>query len=425
MQISIPYGRDTEVSFSIPDQNFTGLLEPPQITAAADPDQAIAAAIDQPIGCAPLHKIVSRESRVNIICDDISRPTPVQRILPILIQKLAEIGVREEQIKIVMALGSHRYMTAAEMETRVGSAIYHRFPVVNSEFRKQEDLVNLGNAPDGVAIYASKTAMDSDIRIGIGNIVPHPVAGWSGGAKILFPGVTGEQTVARFHMQGGLADENLFGREECPIRLNMEKWVDTVGLHFIINTVLTPEGQIYKVVAGHYVNAQRQGVVYAKRALGCAIPERADICVVSSYPADADFWQSGKGMCAAEHAVKSGTGTIILVAPNDEGMGPHDEYPRYFGMDDAPDVLQQLFLGEPFSGDPVALSVGTAMSKMRRRVKLVMVTDGLSREDTEACKVRYYPLSQIQLAIDDAMAGYQKPTVSVIRHGGELYVYQA
>lgn len=425
MQISIPYGPKTKASFVIPDASYAGLLEPEAVEPATDPDRAIADAIDQPIGCAPLEEIISRDSRINILCDDISRPTPVQRILPILINKLGQIGVKDHNIKIVMALGSHRYMTEAEMEQRVGSALYHRFRVVNSEFRKEEDLVHLGSAPDGVDIYASRAAMDSDIRIGIGNIVPHPVAGWSGGAKILFPGVTGEKTVAQFHMKGGLADTNLFGLEDCPIRLSMEQWVDTIGLHFIINTVLTPDAHIYKVVAGHYMHAQRQGVVYAKKALGCKIEKRADICVVSSFPADADFWQSGKGMCSAEHAVKNKTGTIILVAPNDEGMGPHTEYPKFFGMDDAPEVLLRLFRGEPFDGDPVALSVGTAMSKMRRRVKLVMVTDGLSREETEACQVRHYPLGQIQQAVDDAMACYPDPQVSVISHGGELYVYQS
>ncbi len=423
MQVTLPYGPNEEVSFTLPQANFAGLLVPEPVPAASDPEKEIRAALANPIGTAPLAEIIQPHNTVNIICDDISRPTPIALILPVVIEQLSQIGVRDENIKIVMALGSHRYMTEAEKKQRVGLAMYERFRVVNSEFRRAEDLVHLGAAPDGVEIYASKTAMDSDIRIGIGNIVPHPVAGWSGGGKILFPGVTGEQTVAQFHMQGGLADENLFGRAECKIRLGMEQWVDTIGLHFIINTVLTPDAQIYKVLAGHYVKAQRAGVKFAQKALGYQIEKRADICVVSSFPADADFWQSGKGMCSAEHAVKPG-GTIILVSPNYEGMGPHAEYPKFFGMDEAPEILLRLYRGEPFSGDPVALSVGTAMAKMRTRVKLVMVTDGLTKEETESCQVKYYPRSGLQQAVDDALAEHDKPTVYAIPHGGELYVYE-
>lgn len=425
MRLKIPYGADAEAAFTIPDENYYGMLEPPPVRPADDPGREIARAIDNPIGSPSLKEIVKFDRRVNIICDDISRPTPVDLILPVLIEKLKEIGVKADNIKIVMALGSHRYMTEDEMRRRVGDSVYEECRVVNSEFKKAENLVDLGPAPDGVRIYASKEAMDSDIRIGVGNIVPHPVAGWSGGGKILFPGVTGEKTVSQFHMKSGLADANWFGMDDCPSRLSMEAWVDTVGLHFIINTVLTPKMEIYKVVAGHYVKAQRRGVEYAKVALGCKMEKGVDIVVVSSFPADVDFWQSAKGMCSAEHALKKdGRGTIILVAPNYEGIGPHDEYPKFFGMDNAGEELERLFRGEPVEGDPLALSVGTSMSKMRRRVNLVLVTDGLSREAVDRCRIKSYPLSGLQTAIDEAIAGYEKPSVAVASHGGELFIFR-
>lgn len=425
MRLKIPYGSDAEAVFTIPDENYYGMLEPLPVAPADDPRREIARAIDNPLGCPSLKEIVKGNRRVNIICDDISRPTPVDVILPVLIEKLKTIGVGADNIKIVMALGSHRYMTEDEMRRRVGDAIYSEYRVVNSEFKNPDNLVDLGLAPDGVRIFASKEAMDSDIRIGIGNIVPHPVAGWSGGGKILFPGVTGEKTVSQFHMKSGMADISWFGMDDCPSRLSMEAWVDTIGLHFIINTVLTPKMEIYKVVAGHYVKAQRRGVEYAKVALGCKMEKRVDIVVVSSFPADVDFWQSAKGMCSAEHALKmDGTGTIILVSPNHEGIGPHEEYLKFFGMDDAGEKLERLFRGEPVDGDPLALSVGTSMSKMRRRVNLVMVTDGLSRADVERCRIEHYPLSGLQLAINDAIARYAHPSVAVASHGGELFIYR-
>ncbi len=420
MKVTLPYGPHNTVFFTLPDENFDGLLEPNPVQAAADPEAAITQAIDCPIGSPPLGEIVRPGQRVNILCDDISRPTPVSLILPVLAARLNAAGVRDGDIKIVMALGSHRYMTAAEMRERVGAEMYRRFRVVNSEFKREEDLVFVGRTPDGVDIIVSKEAMDADVRIGVGNVVPHPVMGWSGGGKILFPGVTGEKTVAQFHMLGGLSDENLFGREDCSIRLKMEGWVDTIGLHFVVNTVLTPELEIYKVVAGHYVAAQRAGVAYAKEVLCCPMRRKADLIVVSSYPADADFWQSGKGYYSAEHGLKDETSTMILVAPNGEGMGPHEEYGRFFGRDDAGALLRRLYEGEPIPGDPLALAVGSSMSKMRRRRRLVLVSDGVTRAEAEACGIAWYPVAALQQAVDDALARYEHPVAAAVSHGGEF-----
>lgn len=423
MRVSIPYGNAAKAVFEIPDKNYYGMLEPAPVMPSADPVREIENAIDCPIGCSSLKDIVKFDRRVNIICDDISRPTPVHLILPVLIRRLKEIGVSDGNIKIVMALGSHRYMTEDEMRQRVGDNIYKKYRVVNSEFKKEENLIDLGTTPDGVEIYASKEAMDCEIRIGIGNIVPHPVMGWSGGGKILFPGVTGEKTVVQFHMKGGMANFNMFGMEDCPIRLCMEDWVDTVGLHFIINTVLTPKLGIYKVVAGHYVYAQRQGVKYAKIALGCKIEKKVDIVVSSSFPSDLDFWQSPKGLYSAEHALKDKTGTIILVSPNYEGVGPHREYLKFFGMDNPEVELCRLYHGEHFEGDPLALAAGTGMSKMRQRLNIVMVTDGITKEETDLCKIKHYSFNLLQQAIDDAMAKYENPSVAVVNHGGETFIY--
>jgi nickel-dependent lactate racemase len=424
IEISIPYGNTKKATFKIPKKNYYGMLEPLQVKPADDPLKEIEKAIDNPIGCPSLTDIIGHDRRINIICDDLTRPTPIHLILPVLIEKLKKTGVSDKNIKIVIALGSHRYMTQEEMKIRVGEDIFKKYPVVNSEFNKKEDLTYLGTTKDKVELHVTKEAMDCDIRIGIGNIVPHPVMGWSGGGKILFPGVTGEKTVAQFHMQGGLSNENLYGRENCHIRLNMESWVDTIGLHFIINTILTPNMDIYKVVAGHYVEAQREGVKHAKIALGCKIKERSDIVIVSSYPADLDLWQSGKGMFSVEHAIKDSTSTIILVSPNYEGVGPHLEYPKFFGMDNAEEILLRLFNGENIEGDPLALSVGTSMSKLRRRVNLVMVTDGVTEEETNICKIKHYPLSKLQRAVDDAISKYDNPLIAAASHGGELYIYE-
>ena len=264
--------------------------------------------------------------------------------------------------------------------------------------------------------------MESDIRIGVGNIVPHPAMGWSGGGKIIYPGVASESTVTQFHIQQGLADENMFGMDNCPIRLNVEKWVDTVGLHFIINTVLMPDFRIYRVVSGHYVHAQRKSVEYAKDVYGCRIKGKADIVLVSSYPTDIDLWQASKGYLCGEHGL-SENGSIILVTPCYEGIGPHSEYVDCIGDDRAEERLIRMTDGEKVKGDPLALAIGTCVSKIRKRKNLLIVTDGLKPDEARRAGLGYYPGSMLQNAVEECMKRYENPLLSVVTHGGETVLY--
>ena len=423
MNITLPYGNQS-VQFSVGDGQFIGMMDPPDVKPVADLKAAIAAAIDHPCGGKPLVDIIVPGKTIAIIIDDASRPTPISVILPLLLERILACGARKEDIRIVAALGSHRYMTEEELRDRVGEEIYEQYAVMNSEFRKEDGLVYAGKTPEGVDILASKCVMDCDIHIGVGCLVPHPVMGWGGGGKILYPGIAGEKTVAYFHLKASLIDENMFGWETTPIRDMMEKWVDSIGLDFIVNVVLNAHQEIADVVAGHYVQAHRAGVEKGKRIVGCRVTEKADVVIVSSHPADQDFWQSPKAMYAAEPALKGKSGgTMILVSPNWEGVGPHKEYPAYMGRDNGDEDVRACISGENL-GDPLAIAVGNSMAKMRRRRKLVVVSDGVTREEMESCGCRYYPLAQLQQAVDDAVGEYEHCRVIAVSNGAETFLYE-
>ena len=385
MKISLPYGNEM-VGMEVPDQCFIGMIDPPEAQPAGDPERMILDAIENPIGGPKLEDIVTPDKRIAVIVDDGSRPTPISTILPVLLDQLIRCGARREQIKIVIALGSHRYMTEDEMRERVGEEIYQTYPVVNSEFRDPEKLVYIGDTEEGAPLMATSSVMDADLRIGVGNLVPHPVMGWGGGGKIIFPGVAGEDTVSYFHLKASLYDENMFGLSTTPIRDMMEGWVKLIGLDFIINTILTPELKLCRVVAGDYVAAHREGVKIGKQVLGSKVTEKADVVIVSSHPADQDFWQSPKAMYGAEPALKGDRGgTMIMISPNYEGIGPHPEYPEYMARDDGDAIVRACIAGEAIPGDRLAIAVGNSMSKMRRRRKLVVVGDGVTGEQMSAC----------------------------------------
>jgi len=419
MKVTIPYG-NKEINFDIPDKYLYTIYSPNNVKEANDLTKEIENAINNPVGSPGLKDIVFEGCSVSILCDDNTRPTPAWLILEILIPKLLEYGVKKEKIKILMALGTHRYMTEEEMIKKVGLHIYKNYKVTNSEFKDKKRLMNLGKAPDGVEIWACKDAMESDIRIGLGNIVPHPVVGWSGGGKIICPGIAGEETIEKFHFQQGLAGINMFGMENCPVRIKMEKLVDKVGLHFIINTVLAPEKKIFKIVAGHFIAAQREGVKFGKILFGKKISEKSDIVIVSSCPADIDFWQGTKGVFCGEHILNDG-GTLLLVTPCYEGVGPHEEYIYQIGNNNAEEVLRRAEKGEKIEGDPIALAIGTTISRIRKRIKLALVSDGITKEEAKIAKFEYY--ENVQQAINNTIRQYTNPKISVITHGGELFLY--
>ncbi|NLY18469.1 MAG: nickel-dependent lactate racemase [Clostridiaceae bacterium] len=419
----IPYG-EKMLDLEIPENIEVFYADLPCVTCPEDPYQEINRALDNPIGTERIEKIVKPKDRICIICDDITRPTPVRKILEVLLQRLMNAGVAKENIFIVIALGSHRYMTEEEKIERMGMEIYRNFRVLNSEFKDPDGLFDMGYSKTGAKIYVSRSVMDSDIRIGIGNIVPHPAMGWSGGGKILYPGVTDEVTVTQFHIQQGFANENLFGMDDCFIRLEVEQWVDTIGLHFIVNTVLTPDKKLYRAVSGHYVKAQRAGVEFAKQVLGTKLEKPCEIVVVSSYPADLDYWQATKGyLCGAHGAV--GNGTIILVTPCNEGIGPHPEYADCIGNDEAENLLIDMLNGKAVEGDPLALCIGTCVSKIRQKYDLVTVSDGLGPDEMKRAAIKYYPVEKLSRAISDAIAMYENPSVLIIPNGGETVLYKS
>ena len=287
----ISYGEEA-LSFSIPDKMPCYELFPNEVTIPQDSQSVIFDALKNPVGCS-LESLVSPEKRVCIISDDVSRPTPVHKILAVLLPYLYELGIRQENIYFVMALGSHRHMTQAEIDTKLGADTARNYRVYQSSFADPEELLDLGcTEGDNVKITVYRRVMESDIRIGIGNIVPHNTLGWSGGSKILFPGVTSEETVSKFHTKAMLQSTGrVFGVPENDIRCSVERWAEKIGLHFIINTILDRHANIYRVAAGDYIQAHRRGIEYAKEVYCVPMPGKADIVIADSHPSDCDFWQ--------------------------------------------------------------------------------------------------------------------------------------
>lgn len=399
-QVVLPFG-DGTVAFNTRDTEVIGVVGIAHAPAVPDLGQCVLEALKSPAGTGPLSHEARGKSKVIIISDDATRPTPVAQIAPLVLLQLAAAGVSDSQITFVMANGTHRAMTEGEIRAKVGPEVVERFTVVNHD-HLAGDLVDMGATPSGIPVHVNRVVAEADFVIGIGSIVPHRYCGWSGGAKIVQPGVCGEETTVATHLMITRDSGVRLGNVENVVRHEMEEVARRAGLRFIVNVVLNAAGEVAGVVAGDPVLAHRAGVSKAVEICSTPVQEQAHVVVAGSHPADANFWQAGKALYSADLAVRDG-GTIVLVTPAAEGIGEHEEFGNLLSVE-YDEIMRRL--GNGAINDRLSAAGALAVRLVAQRSRIVLVTDGLSDAEVSAMGFRRYPVSQLQQAIDDATAVY-------------------
>ncbi len=226
-------------------------------------DESIREAFSNPIGTETLRNIAKGKKTAVIVVDDLSRPTPAYKILPLIAKELKEAGVKEKNISIIMGLGAHRPMLREDLINKLGRSIYDSFPVYNHH--PFENLVDLGTSSRGTPIRINKLFMSAEVKIGMGCIMPHTYAGFGGGGKIVLPGISGIDTLKANHQSAirgikgglGLTDGN-------EVRDDIEEIARKVGLDFIVNVVVNSKREVAGIFAGDIVAAHREGVKLAR-----------------------------------------------------------------------------------------------------------------------------------------------------------------
>jgi hypothetical protein len=194
------------------------------------------------------------------------------------------------------------------------------------------------------------------------------------------------------------------------IAVLMERWVDRVGLEFIVNCVLTPDDRVFRVVTGHYRDAQRAGVALAREVYSRQIRERVDIVVSAAHAHDLDFWPAAKGIYGPEPLVRDG-GTLLLVSPCPEGMGPHPGFLERIGRDDNRAILLGILAGGTPPPDPISLAPAAMMAKMRRRSHCGVVSPGLPAP--LLAQAGYEKFDDVQSGLETLLARYPQGRVAV------------
>jgi len=214
-------------------------------------DSDIQNAFSNPTGTKRLSELAKGKKRVVIIVDDLSRPTPAHRFIPTILRELKEAGVGEKSIRMVVAVGGHRPLSDSEIKLKVGESHAERFPIRNHDFASP-DLVSMGKIGHGIPMHIDPWVAEADFKIGIGSLIPHDSAGFSGGGKCIVPGVSGFATLLCFH---GLFQKRGRGvptpsAAEEDFRHCIDAIIQKIGLDFIVNCVVHEKREVVNVVAG-------------------------------------------------------------------------------------------------------------------------------------------------------------------------------
>jgi nickel-dependent lactate racemase len=393
-QVHMPYG-DGEEWIPVPSASLVGVFEPREAPQATDQDALVRQALARPIGTPPLRKIAKAGQKVVIVTSDLTRPCPSERLLPPVLAELSAAGVEDENITVVVALGLHRPMSAAELEQTVGPPVYRRVRVINHD---PEDTVGLGVTSAGTPVELFRPVVEADLRVCLGNLELHYFAGYSGGAKAILPGCASPATVTANHAMMVRPEAVSARIDGNPVRADIEEGAAMIGVDFILNVLVDGHRHIEAAVAGEVTLAHRKGCELVAEAETVVIPHRADVVLLSAggHPKDMNLYQAQKGLDNAASAVRDG-GIIVWAAECREGLG-NSTFEAWMREADSPQAVLARIQREFVLGGHKAAAVADVLCRAR-----VYLVSGLPDETVEACGMVPYAgiLEAVQAALDE------------------------
>ncbi|HMF32156.1 MAG TPA: lactate racemase domain-containing protein [Candidatus Lokiarchaeia archaeon] len=358
--ISIPWGAwyesEEEKTLEFPDAWDVQVFPMRDAEDITSPE-AIETALANPIGTPPLETLAAGKSNAVIVVEDISRPTKCAPICEALLAQLNAAGIPDSHITVIAAVGSHRPMDRRDYLKKIGEEVLDRVNVENHH--PYENLVQCGESKLGTPIHVNKTYYEAEVKIAVSTVVPHPLAGFGGGAKIILPGISGIETLAANHQAGvrGIGVGLGFITE---LRKDIEDVCSRVGLDFSVNIVATSRRGIAGIHAGHYIEAHRKAVEQALQVYHTDIPivkgeDRFDIGFFNAFPEDTEFsqvvYKGLNALAGSKHIFKRKFAAAIMSAAS-EGRGYHSlqwETGARLYEDSKSNLLYQTLVGkQPF-----------------------------------------------------------------------------
>jgi nickel-dependent lactate racemase len=422
VEINLPYG-NKGIPLKIEDSPNISILrsEIDLLKTTKDGGDVVREAMKNPILSLPLKTLAIGKKTATIIISDHTRPVPSRFIIPTMLAELRE-GNPDIDITLLVATGSHRETTQAELFSKLGEDIVHQEKIVVHDCKDQNANCEIGILPSGSPLVINKLAAETDLLLAEGFIEPHFFAGFSGGSKSVLPGICDQVTVMGNHCsqfidspyaRTGIMDNN-------PIQADIAAAARLAKLAFIVNVVINEEKKVVAAFAGDAIAAHREGCNYLSRY--CFVKAApADIVITTNggTPLDQNVYQCVKGLSAAEATVKPGA-ILIICAECKDGVGGEPFYQSLIQCEN-PHSLYGQIMETPQKETLQDQWQTQILARILKKHKVIFVTRPELREEILAMKMDY--AATVEEAFSRAKDHFKgEPSVTVIPNGVSLAI---
>lgn len=420
MKVDLNYGRQG-LEINLPDT--VDVLATHFIPGIPDETEGIRKALQEPISSPPLSTLVEAGERVVVVHTDITRATPNERILPVLLDELLSAGIASQDITLLNGLGTHRPQTENELRGMLGDQIVDGYRCLQHDCNDDGNLVSLGETSLGNPVRINRHYMEADVRILTGFIEPHFFAGFSGGPKAILPSLAGTESVFSNHglemiahpqATWGITTGNPIWEEMSEVALRTDPT-------FTLNVAINTQQEITAVFAGDMLEAHSLGCAYVKRNAMVAVDASYDIVITtnSGYPLDQNLYQSVKGMSAASQVVREG-GAIIIATACEDGLPHHGRYASLLAEAGTPQDILDLISQPGFSvQDQWQVQI---QAQIQRRAEVYVYSDGLTANQIQ--QALFLPCRDIEATVAHLQERYgPQARICVMPEGPQLIPY--
>jgi nickel-dependent lactate racemase len=369
-------------------------------------EAGIARAFADPIGTPRIADLARGKRTASIVVDDLSRPTPAERLVPRILAELEEAGITRDRVTIICGVANHRQMMREDFVKKLGDEVVRTVRVVNHFSWDRCDYI--GTTSGGIRVSLNRDFLAGEVKILVGGVFPHMTPGFGGGAKLVVPGVASIDTCYDLHGPNGPA--TALAVDASAARLQMEEAARMAGVSAIVNTVPTSRRGIAGLVVGDVVEAHRAAVTIARTVFATPIPrEAADVGVFSAYPKDSEYLQIGMAFnvwrTARRPLVHDG-GTVVACSAASEGpgfhslIGPERRVPASGGFPASVFAPRDVAVFAP--GVHAGELTPEATEGLRLHRRWDDLIDEISEKHGRGTRVAVYPWSSIQLTAGDA-----------------------
>ena len=418
MKIALPYGRE-RLNLDLAGLNST-VIEPKFVAGLPCEESAFTKAARSPINSPPLQEIIAPGEHLAVVIADITRPLPSERLLPWLFRELPQVD--PAQVVIIVGTGSHRINTKEEVVSMVGDEVAQRYRIVIHDGHDASSLAPAGMSSFGYSVSFNREYVEADRRIILGFIEPHFMAGFSGGYKAVFPGITGVDAIMPYHGVNNIGHpKSTWGiLKGNPTQKSVRAGGSLLPVDFCINVSLNRNLEITGFFCGEPIDAHEAGCRFVKKTamVPCAQPFPVVITTNSGYPLDQNLYQSVKGMSAAAEILAPG-GLILIAARCNDGFPDHGNFRRQlFAHHSAKAILETLYT-PGFSEFDQWETQKLAQILLKGRIGIL---SDLKHGDVERAHMN--PISDMQKALEDELERVgRKAPVAVLPEGPQTIPY--